>query len=87
MKPAPGIGFNVTYVCPDGMVFDSDWFAKPFVLMTCQVNSFQAGQFSFLFENYCFLSVKYSFLPGKYSFLFENFCFLSVKYRFFENVS
>ena len=37
LKPAPRVGFNVTYVCPDGMVFDADWFATPFVFMTCQV--------------------------------------------------
>ena len=37
MSPAPPIGFNLTYVCPPGEVFDSDWFATPFVLTTCQV--------------------------------------------------
>ena len=37
MTPAPGVGFNLTYVCPEGMVFNHDWFASPFVMMTCQV--------------------------------------------------
>ena len=37
MTPAPSVGFNLTYVCPDGMVFNHDWFAAPFVMMTCQV--------------------------------------------------
>ena len=37
MKPAPPVGFNLTYVCPDGMVFAHDWFATPFVMMTCLV--------------------------------------------------
>ena len=37
MEAAPKIGFNLTYSCPDGMVFNHDWFATPFILMTCQV--------------------------------------------------
>ena len=37
LSPAPPIGFNLTYICPPGEVFDSDWLAKPFVLTTCQV--------------------------------------------------
>ena len=37
LSPAPPIGFNLTYICPPGEVFDSDWFATPFVLTTCQV--------------------------------------------------
>ena len=37
MTPAPNVGFNLTYVCPQGMVFSHDWFATPFVMMTCQV--------------------------------------------------
>ena len=39
MTPAPSVGFNLTYVCPEGMVFNHDWFASPFVMMTCQVKS------------------------------------------------
>ena len=26
----------MTFVCPEGQVFDHDWFATPFILMTCQ---------------------------------------------------
>ena len=37
MTPAPNVGFNLTYVCPEGQVFEHDWFATPFVMMTCQV--------------------------------------------------
>ena len=37
MEAAPKIGFNLTYSCPDGMVFNHDRFATPFILMTCQV--------------------------------------------------
>ena len=37
MEAAPKIGFNLTYFCPEGMVFNHDWFATPFILMTCQV--------------------------------------------------
>ena len=37
MKPAPPVGFNLTFVCPQGQVFESDWLAMPFVMMTCQV--------------------------------------------------
>ena len=32
------VGYNVTYECPDGMVFEHDWFASPFVLITCKVS-------------------------------------------------
>ena len=39
MTPAPNVGFNLTYVCPEEQVFEHDWFATPFVMMTCQVNS------------------------------------------------
>jgi len=35
--PAPPVGFNLTYICPEGQVFDRDWFATPFVMLTCQV--------------------------------------------------
>ena len=38
MTPAPSVGFNLTYVCPEGQVFNHDWFATPFVMMTCQVD-------------------------------------------------
>ena len=38
MTPAPNVGFNLTYVCPEEQVFEHDWFATPFVMMTCQVN-------------------------------------------------
>ena len=38
MDPGLAIGLNVTYSCPDGQVFDSDWFATPQVRLTCQQN-------------------------------------------------
>ena len=37
LTAAPEVGYNLTYVCPEGQVFDHDWFATPFVFMTCQV--------------------------------------------------
>ena len=37
MEAAPAIGFNLTYSCPNEMVFNHDWFAIPFIMMTCQV--------------------------------------------------
>ena len=51
-QPAPPVGFNLTFVCPEGevlrtfcerlknstQVFNHDWFATPFVLTTCQPN-------------------------------------------------
>ena len=37
MTAAPEVGFNLTYVCPENQVFDHDWFATPFVMMTWQV--------------------------------------------------
>jgi hypothetical protein len=37
MAFAPPVGFNLTFSCPDKQVFESDWFARPFVMMTCQV--------------------------------------------------
>ena len=39
LTPAPPVGFNLTFECSDGEVFDHDWFAAPFILMTCQVTS------------------------------------------------
>ena len=36
MRAAPPIGYNLTYVCPPGLVWDHDWFAVPFIMMTCQ---------------------------------------------------
>ena len=39
LTPAPPVGFNVTFQCPEGYVFNSDWFATPFLMMTCQVCS------------------------------------------------
>ena len=39
-QPAPPVGFNLTFFCPEGMVFNHDWFATPFVMMTCQVRSY-----------------------------------------------
>ena len=36
-QPAPPVGFNLTFSCPEGKVFNHDWFATPFVMMTCQV--------------------------------------------------
>ena len=37
LTPAPPVGFNLTFICPAGQVFDHDWFATPFIMMTCQV--------------------------------------------------
>ena len=37
MQSAPPVAFNLTFMCPAGQVFDHDWFATPFVMMTCQV--------------------------------------------------
>ena len=37
LTPAPPVGFNLTFICPEGKVFEHDWFATPFVMMTCQV--------------------------------------------------
>ena len=31
------VGFNLTWVCPEGMVFHHDWFANPYVQLMCQV--------------------------------------------------
>lgn len=45
LSPAPPVGFNLTYVCPDGQVFDSDWYATPFVMTTCQVPLFYHGKY------------------------------------------
>ena len=39
LTPAPPVGFNLTFICPEGQVFEHDWFATPFIMMTCQVNS------------------------------------------------
>ena len=39
LTPAPRVGFNLTFICPEGQVFDHDWFATPFIMMTCQVKS------------------------------------------------
>ena len=38
LTPAPPVGFNLTFICPAGQVFDHDWFATPFLMMTCQEN-------------------------------------------------
>jgi hypothetical protein len=38
MTPSPPVVFNLTFVCPDKQVFESDWLAIPFVMMTCQVD-------------------------------------------------
>ena len=51
LQPAPPVGFNLTFMCPEGevaapgspsftqhcQVFDHDWFATPFAMLTCQV--------------------------------------------------
>ena len=51
LQPAPPVGFNLTFMCPEGQVwllllnckltkiqvFDHDWFATAFVMLTCQV--------------------------------------------------
>ena len=39
MEPAPPVSFNLTFVCPEGQVFEQDWFATPFIMMTCQVTA------------------------------------------------
>lgn len=39
MTPAPPVGYNITFACPEGEVFDQDWFATPSIMMTCQVTS------------------------------------------------
>jgi hypothetical protein len=44
MTPSPPVGFNLTFVCPDKQVFESDWLAIPFVMMTCQVAPLFPGQ-------------------------------------------
>ena len=51
--PAPPVNHNLTYVCPEGHVFNHDWFATPFVLMTCQVGSMWAicNYVTFIQEN------------------------------------
>ena len=36
LEPAPPVGFNLTYTCPEGWVFAHDWFAVPFVMTTCR---------------------------------------------------
>ena len=36
MSPAPPVAFNLTFRCPEGQVFDHDWFATAFVLLTCK---------------------------------------------------
>ena len=47
LQPAPPVGFNVTFVCPEGQVFDHDWFASAFVLITCGLNgAFDAPDWS-----------------------------------------
>ena len=37
LQPMPPVGFNLTFVCPVGQVFEADWLAAPFVMSTCQV--------------------------------------------------
>ena len=37
LAPAPPVGFNLTFICTEGKVFNHDWFATPFIMMTCQV--------------------------------------------------
>ena len=48
---APPVGFNLTFVCPNGQVFESDWLAMPFVMTTCQVLLWQSN-FSFLSDSF-----------------------------------
>lgn len=38
LTPAPPVGFNLTFICNTGKVFSHDWFAAPFIMMTCQVS-------------------------------------------------
>ena len=34
------VSYNLSYACPEGMVFNDDWFATPAVMLTCQVKEF-----------------------------------------------
>ena len=47
LTPAPPVGFNVTFMCVEGKVFSHDWFAVPFILMTCQAIISSKIQFVF----------------------------------------
>ena len=42
------VSYNLTYVCPDGQVFDHDWFATPGILLTCQVKLHPLVFFSYV---------------------------------------
>ena len=44
---APPVGFNLTFTCPAGQVFESDWLAVPFVMMTCQVKTVKSSIYVF----------------------------------------
>ena len=37
LASAPPVGFNLTFICPEDHVFAHDWFATPYVFMTCNV--------------------------------------------------
>ena len=47
LTPAPPVGFNLTFECSEDEVFDHDWFAAPFIMMTCQVRSALPPSLSF----------------------------------------
>ena len=59
MTAAPEVGFNLTYVCPDGQVFNHDWFATPFVMMTCQVLETNQIPIKLILKLNCFCSGKW----------------------------
>ena len=53
------VGFNLTYECPEGMVFETDWFANPVIRLTCQ----QSGEFDEVdFDSYLCVYRKFNFL-------------------------
>ncbi len=52
MTPAPPVGFNLTFACPQGQVFASDWLAIPFVMMTCQVGEPKSWANFLNYENF-----------------------------------
>ena len=49
---APPVGFNLTFTCPAGQVFESDWLAVPFVMMTCQVKTVKYNTKNLVMGNY-----------------------------------
>ena len=100
MTPAPQMGFNITYKCPPGQlllskhvitflfcsgeVFDSDWYATPFILMTCMDNGlFDSVEDWEPFKCSLRKDYKISFLFWKLSFI-TNLITVSI-IQFFSN--